>query len=97
MQVGGDVGAHVGKNFIDSFPDRVYASHLIPILGELKRLGEKTGRGFYKYEGRKQQKDPEIKDIMAQSAKLSGLSQVRCCKRCCTPVLDPNNDTNNET
>eukprot|EP00983_Pelagomonas_calceolata_P119517 1160614-Pelagomonas_calceolata.AAC.6 len=46
--VGSDVGFHVGKNFLDSFPDRVYISQLIPMMNQLKRLGEKTGKGFYK-------------------------------------------------
>jgi len=46
--VGSDVGFHVGKNFLESFPDRVYISQLIPIMNQLKRLGEKTGKGFYK-------------------------------------------------
>lgn len=27
---------------------QVYVSHLIPLLNEHKRLGEKTGKGFYK-------------------------------------------------
>jgi enoyl-CoA hydratase/3-hydroxyacyl-CoA dehydrogenase len=38
----------VGKNFIESFPERVYISHMFPLLVEAKRLGEKTGSGFYK-------------------------------------------------
>lgn len=46
--VGSDVGLHVGKNFVDSFPERVYISQLIPLLNQHKRLGEKTGKGFYK-------------------------------------------------
>ena len=45
--VGSDVGLHVGKNFLDAFPDRVHVSHLIPLLNQHKRLGEKTGKGFY--------------------------------------------------
>ena len=49
--MGSDVGLHVGKNFIESFPDRVVVSQLIPELNRLKRLGEKTGKGFYKVSG----------------------------------------------
>ena len=45
--VGSDVGLHVGKNFLDAFPDRVHVSHLIPLMNQHKRLGEKTGKGFY--------------------------------------------------
>jgi enoyl-CoA hydratase/3-hydroxyacyl-CoA dehydrogenase len=46
--VGSDIGLHVGKNFVDSFPERVYISQIIPLLNQNKRLGEKTGSGFYK-------------------------------------------------
>jgi 3-hydroxyacyl-CoA dehydrogenase len=43
-----DIGLHVGKNFVDSFPQRVYVSSIFPALVEAKRLGEKSGSGFYK-------------------------------------------------
>jgi enoyl-CoA hydratase/3-hydroxyacyl-CoA dehydrogenase len=46
--VGSDIGLHVGKNFVESFPERVYVSQLIPLLNAAKRLGEKSGSGFYK-------------------------------------------------
>lgn len=46
--VGSDIGLHVGKNFVDSFPERVYISQVIPLLNQHKRLGEKSGAGFYK-------------------------------------------------
>ena len=46
--VGSDIGLHVGKNFVEAFSERVYISYLIPLLNEKKRLGEKTGKGFYK-------------------------------------------------
>ncbi|GBF93062.1 hypothetical protein Rsub_05673 [Raphidocelis subcapitata] len=46
--VGSDIGLHVGRNFVESFSERVYVSHLIPSLNDAKRLGEKTGAGFYK-------------------------------------------------
>ena len=81
MQVGADIGLHVGANFIESFPERVVTSHVIPLLNEAGRLGEKTGAGFYKYASRKQQPDPEgIKGIIAESQKRAGLQQV--CTRC---------------
>jgi enoyl-CoA hydratase/3-hydroxyacyl-CoA dehydrogenase len=43
-----DIGLHVGKNFVESFPQRVYVSSIFPLLVEAKRLGEKSGAGFYK-------------------------------------------------
>lgn len=77
-QVGADIGLHVGANFLESFPERVVKSHVIPLLNEAGRLGEKTGSGFYKYANRKQQPDPEgIKGIVAESQKRAGLQEVR--------------------
>jgi 3-hydroxyacyl-CoA dehydrogenase len=49
--VGSDIGLHVGKNFVDSFPERVYVSRIFPLMVEAKRLGEKSGAGFYKVSG----------------------------------------------
>ena len=58
--VGADIGLHVGSNFIESFPERVYKSPLFPLMNQKKRLGQKTGAGFYKYdEKRKATPDPE--------------------------------------
>jgi enoyl-CoA hydratase/3-hydroxyacyl-CoA dehydrogenase len=44
--VGTDIGVHVGKNFVEDFPDRVYESKIIPSLMEANRLGEKSGAGL---------------------------------------------------
>lgn len=67
--VGHDVGVHVGQNFIDDFPDRVYQSPLIPSLLASKRLGEKSGVGFYKYDKqRRATPDPEgVASLIAAS------------------------------
>jgi 3-hydroxyacyl-CoA dehydrogenase len=63
--VGSDVGLHVGKNFVESFPERVYTSALIPLLNQHKRLGEKTKVGFYKYDDRRRASpDPTIAAII---------------------------------
>jgi 3-hydroxyacyl-CoA dehydrogenase len=59
--VGGDISLHVGANFVENFADRVYTSHLIPLLNDAKRLGEKTGKGIYVYDAkRKAQPDPDL-------------------------------------
>lgn len=73
--VGADIGLHVGKNFIESFPDRVYPARLILLLNEAGRLGEKTGRGFYVYDTktRRAKPDPEVGKLVAESRKGAGL------------------------
>lgn len=50
--VGADIGLHVGKNFIEAFSDRVYPAQIISLLNDHKRLGEKTGSGFYKFDNK---------------------------------------------
>ena len=35
----------MGQNFLDDFPDHVFASQIIPLLVQHKRLGEKSGAG----------------------------------------------------
>jgi len=45
--VGGDISLAVGGNFLRDFPERSYASRLIPLMNEAGRLGEKTGKGYY--------------------------------------------------
>lgn len=71
--VGADIGLHVGSNFLQSFPERCYQAKIIPALFEAKRLGEKTGSGFYKYDARrKASPDPAgLSSFMAQARSTS--------------------------
>jgi enoyl-CoA hydratase/3-hydroxyacyl-CoA dehydrogenase len=67
-----DIGLHVGKNFVESFPERVYVSQLIPSMNAAKRLGEKTKAGFYSYDDRRRAKpDPAIVPLLQDSIKSS--------------------------
>ena len=69
--MGADVGLHVGKNFLDSFPERTYSAKLIVKLNEAKRLGEKTGSGFYQYDRKRKAKpDPFLAPIVEASRKV---------------------------
>lgn len=75
--VGADIGLHVGKNFLDSFPERCYPARIIAMLNQRKRLGEKTGSGFYKYDAkRKASPDPELAGIVKDSREASGLDRL---------------------
>lgn len=76
--VGADIGLHVGKNFLDSFPERCYPARVIVLLNERKRLGEKTGSGFYKFgANRKASPDPDLQEILQESRMASGLQSLR--------------------
>lgn len=69
--MGTDISLHVGQNMLDSFPERCYKPPIIQLLYDQKRLGEKTGSGFYKLDAkRKALPDPELKPLVEASRKV---------------------------
>jgi enoyl-CoA hydratase/3-hydroxyacyl-CoA dehydrogenase len=67
-----DVFAYVGNIIAKAYPDRVYKSTLGEHMVKAKRFGQKSGSGFYKYEGRKAVPDPEgIAPFLAESRKVA--------------------------
>ena len=73
--VGADIGKHVAENFAKDFSERIYPTALIQLLNDTKRLGEKSGAGFYKFDNRrKASPDPELAAIVAKSRKVQSLS-----------------------
>lgn len=72
--VGGDVGMHVGKNFLESYAERAYMSHLIPLMNEAGRLGEKTKKGFYRFDrNRRGEVDKDVMPLIMEARKRAGL------------------------
>jgi 3-hydroxyacyl-CoA dehydrogenase/enoyl-CoA hydratase/3-hydroxybutyryl-CoA epimerase/3-hydroxyacyl-CoA dehydrogenase/enoyl-CoA hydratase/3-hydroxybutyryl-CoA epimerase/enoyl-CoA isomerase len=66
--VGLDTAFYAGHVMYEAFPDRVVTSPLLPAMVEAKRLGQKTGVGFYKYAGGKKGKgepDPTLEAIVS--------------------------------
>ncbi len=62
-------------------------------LFELGRLGQKTGRGFYIYEGREKKNDPEFIDLCLEVAKEYGIEQriisdEEIVERCIFPLIN---------
>jgi len=62
-------------------------------LCELGRFGQKTGAGFYKYEGRNAVPDPVVEDIILASAKEQGIqrrviSDEEIIQRCLYPLVN---------
>ena len=80
--VGGDIGLHVAGSYIRDFSERVYESKVIPLLNEAKRLGEKTGSGFYVFEGRgKAREDSKsLAPFLYKSRTMASLS-LSCQRR----------------
>ncbi len=65
--VGIDTALFAGKVMHDAFPDRVVESPLLPAMFQAKRLGQKTGAGFFRYPKDKKGKgepDPTLADVV---------------------------------
>ena len=48
-----DVFEKVGNIMYSAYPNRSYKGSLVSLLVNQKRLGQKTGQGFYRYQKRK--------------------------------------------
>ncbi len=71
-----DIGLHIGKARPDLVASR---THVVEKLVELKRLGQKTMRGYYLYDkavgkGREAIRDPEVEALYASEAKAAGIA-----------------------
>ncbi len=90
---GVDVGARVRQErSIEIAHDPTYQA-VQDRLFELGRLGQKTGRGSYVYEGRTRVEDPEIVQISAHLADFHGVnagkSTIRkILERCLFPLIN---------
>lgn len=70
-----DVLSHIVQAQPDPPEDPSY-SWLVDELCELGRLGQKTGRGIYQYEGRKRIADPEVLNMAAEAAERFGVGPI---------------------
>jgi 3-hydroxyacyl-CoA dehydrogenase len=71
---GNDIGWDVRKRRYYEKPDMAYSKFADKVC-ELGRYGQKTGKGFYKYEpgNRKPQPDPEVDALLGKYRKENGL------------------------
>ncbi len=70
-----DVGVLVRKARLASLPAGERFSPILERLVEQGRLGMKAGKGFYRYEGRDKQLDPETDAIIAAVSKDFGITR----------------------
>lgn len=57
--VGLDTSVYAGRVMWEAFPDRVLASPALPAMVKAGRLGVKNGKGFFNYENKKKQAEPD--------------------------------------
>ena len=71
-----DIGYLVRQANVETYYSRDPAySAICDKLCELERFGQKTGRGFYIYEGRDKKEDPEVMELAAELAKKHAVTQ----------------------
>lgn len=88
-----DVGARVRQERRSEIAHDPTYQALQDKLFELGRLGQKTGRGSYIYEGRERFEDPEIEQISSELADLHGLvrrdiDDQEILERCIYPLIN---------
>ncbi|MGB5132146.1 MAG: 3-hydroxyacyl-CoA dehydrogenase family protein, partial [Steroidobacteraceae bacterium] len=71
-----DIGFHARREW-SARPDDPRFYRVSDRLAELGRFGQKTGRGFYRYDGpdRKRQADPEVVDLIRAEAGKLGVAR----------------------
>jgi 3-hydroxyacyl-CoA dehydrogenase len=71
-----DIGYQARREWKDR-PDDPRFYRVSDRLAELGRLGQKTGRGFYRYDGpeHRRQVDPEVVDLIRAEARALGVAQ----------------------
>jgi len=88
-----DVGWRIRKGKAHLRPKDERYSRIADQLCEQGRFGQKTGAGFYKYEGRDAVPDPVVKDIILAASKEQGIerreiSDEEIIQRCMYPLVN---------
>ena len=69
---GVDVAKFAGGILAHAYAQRNYISTLVDHLFDAKRFGQKTGRGYYKYEGKTAVPDPDLAPFVAKARADAG-------------------------
>jgi 3-hydroxyacyl-CoA dehydrogenase len=88
-----DVGVNVHKSNADKYPPDPAYYQADFALHEAGRLGQKNGKGYYRYEGRKRIDDPEAIGILRERARRLGVPQSahddeEIVERCLYPLIN---------
>ena len=89
-----DVGVHARKQWKDR-PDDPRFYRVSDMLVERGRLGQKNGRGFYRYVGpeRRRERDPEVLELIRAESRRLGVSQreipqIEIVERCMLALIN---------
>ena len=70
-----DIGWRVRQRREATRPKHLRYSRVPDIICEMGRFGQKTGAGYYKYEGREATPDPEIEQLIIAAASAAGIER----------------------
>jgi 3-hydroxyacyl-CoA dehydrogenase/enoyl-CoA hydratase/3-hydroxybutyryl-CoA epimerase len=90
-EVGLDVGDKVGHILRDAFGERMPLPTTFGKLLELKRLGKKSGSGFYIYSGpdkKEKQLDPNIYEVLGITPVTGKISEKDIVDRCVLSMVN---------
>ena len=89
-EVGVDVGEKVSHILHEAFGDRMLPATLNAKVLAAGRLGKKSGKGIYLYEGPKKTKtyDPEIYTLLGVSPKSGAIADEEILERCLLPMIN---------
>ncbi|MCD6671737.1 MAG: 3-hydroxyacyl-CoA dehydrogenase NAD-binding domain-containing protein [Burkholderiaceae bacterium] len=90
---GVDIGVNVHRANADRYPPDPTYYQADFALHEAGRLGQKTGKGYYRYEGRRRIDDPEAIEILRARAQALGVPQSahddgEILERCLYPLMN---------
>lgn len=79
-EIGFDIAAHVAKEMVRAFGDRMRPSAALDTLANLGRLGKKNSRGFYTYSEREERVDREVARAFAAGRRAVSADEIvdRC-------------------
>ena len=86
-EVGIDIGAKIIPILVDELGDRFQGPDVFDVLLEDKRLGRKSGKGFYTYKGREKAVDKSVYKLLNLSPE-SRLAEREIALRCVFPMLN---------
>jgi 3-hydroxyacyl-CoA dehydrogenase / enoyl-CoA hydratase / 3-hydroxybutyryl-CoA epimerase len=89
-EVGVDVGVKVAHILHEAFGARMAPAPFNAKVAELNRLGKKSGKGIYEYEGKEKRKhfNPEIYSLLGLTPKDGAVSREEIVERCVLPMIN---------
>jgi 3-hydroxyacyl-CoA dehydrogenase/enoyl-CoA hydratase/3-hydroxybutyryl-CoA epimerase len=87
-EVGVDVGEKVAHILHDAFGKRAEPSSANGKMVKAQRLGKKSSKGFYAYEGRDKKVETEIYSLLGVSPKPGSIAASEIVDRCILPMIN---------